>query len=60
MGTDAKADEILQSPYSLIFQNITNIYNNHGKSLTRWINEEYPLDSSAGDSNARDDINIST
>lgn len=60
MGTDAKADEILQRPYKLIYQTITNIYNNDGKSLAKWINEEYLLDNSAGDSKGRDDLNISS
>ena len=60
MGKDAKTETILQKPYQYIGHTITNIYNQDGKSLMKWINEEYPLDSIGGDNKEKSDINITS
>lgn len=60
MGKDAKTDAILQKPYNLIGHTITDIYNQDGRSLMKWINEEYPLDSFGGDSKNKTDVNITS
>ncbi|CAI2387382.1 unnamed protein product [Moneuplotes crassus] len=49
MGSDTKADQILQKPYAFITQSITKIYNVEGKGLMKWLTDEFPLDGSSHD-----------
>lgn len=57
---DSKKDQILSKPFLSIYSNVSNIYREDGKSLLKWVTEEYRLDSHPGEKNERKEANITS